>query len=118
MLIFFFLMIILQMFPVAVTCGNTFVLKPSEKDPGDSVLLLSYVVYQVLEHYFLHDTMICIILQKGFEVFLCIWICSSIILMWCLWHMTLPAYLCEASGIEDFGISQRSDQLFIVEIVF
>lgn len=24
----------LQMFPVAVTCGNTFVLKPSEKDPG------------------------------------------------------------------------------------
>ena len=25
----------LQMFPIAVTCGNTFVLKPSEKDPGD-----------------------------------------------------------------------------------
>jgi hypothetical protein len=25
----------LQMFPLAVTCGNTFVLKPSEKDPGD-----------------------------------------------------------------------------------
>jgi hypothetical protein len=24
----------LQMFPIAVTCGNTFVLKPSEKDPG------------------------------------------------------------------------------------
>jgi hypothetical protein len=23
------------MFPLAVTCGNTFVLKPSEKDPGD-----------------------------------------------------------------------------------
>lgn len=23
------------MFPVAVTCGNTFVLKPSEKDPGE-----------------------------------------------------------------------------------
>lgn len=28
-------MIIMQMFPVAVTCGNTFILKPSEKDPGN-----------------------------------------------------------------------------------
>ncbi|CAK9180665.1 unnamed protein product [Ilex paraguariensis] len=28
-------MIPLWMFPVAVTCGNTFILKPSEKDPGD-----------------------------------------------------------------------------------
>ena len=27
-------MIPLWMFPVAVTCGNTFILKPSEKDPG------------------------------------------------------------------------------------
>lgn len=26
--------LLVQMFPVAVTCGNTFVLKPSEKDPG------------------------------------------------------------------------------------
>lgn len=25
----------MQMFPIAVTCGNTFILKPSEKDPGD-----------------------------------------------------------------------------------
>ncbi|KAI4363978.1 hypothetical protein MLD38_020127 [Melastoma candidum] len=32
-------MIPLWMFPVAVTCGNTFVLKPSEKDPGASVIL-------------------------------------------------------------------------------
>ncbi|CAA7034555.1 unnamed protein product [Microthlaspi erraticum] len=32
-------MIPLWMFPVAVTCGNTFVLKPSEKDPGASVML-------------------------------------------------------------------------------
>lgn len=39
------------MFPVAVTCGNTFILKPSEKDPGDSDLLLSCIVYQVLEHF-------------------------------------------------------------------
>jgi hypothetical protein len=106
------------MFPVAVTCGNTFVLKPSEKDPGDSDFLLSCVVYQILEHYFLHDPMTCIILQKGFEIFLCIWICSNIILMWCLWHMTLPAYLCEAPRIEDCGISQRSDQFFVVEMVF
>ncbi|CAL1370396.1 unnamed protein product [Linum trigynum] len=32
-------MIPLWMFPIAVTCGNTFVLKPSEKDPGASVIL-------------------------------------------------------------------------------
>lgn len=30
----------LQMFPIAVTCGNTFVLKPSEKDPGDHCFLI------------------------------------------------------------------------------
>src|SRR5688572_8487951 len=27
-------MVPLWMFPIAITCGNTFVLKPSEKDPG------------------------------------------------------------------------------------
>lgn len=27
------------MFPVAVTSGNTFILKPSEKDPGASMML-------------------------------------------------------------------------------
>ncbi|XP_075499714.1 methylmalonate-semialdehyde dehydrogenase [acylating], mitochondrial-like, partial [Primulina tabacum] len=32
-------MIPLWMFPVAVTCGNTSVLKPSEKDPGASMIL-------------------------------------------------------------------------------
>ncbi|KAG5010468.1 hypothetical protein AAZX31_07G168900 [Glycine max] len=32
-------MIPLWMFPMAITCGNTFVLKPSEKDPGASVML-------------------------------------------------------------------------------
>ncbi|KAI7735045.1 hypothetical protein M8C21_008922 [Ambrosia artemisiifolia] len=32
-------MIPLWMFPVAVTTGNTFVLKPSEKDPGASMIL-------------------------------------------------------------------------------
>ncbi|KAJ8529935.1 hypothetical protein K7X08_036770 [Anisodus acutangulus] len=32
-------MIPLWMFPVAVTCGNTFVLKPSEKDPGAFMML-------------------------------------------------------------------------------
>jgi hypothetical protein len=36
-------MIIMQMFPVAVTCGNTFILKPSEKDPGNFFLIA--VVY-------------------------------------------------------------------------
>ncbi|GAV68573.1 Aldedh domain-containing protein [Cephalotus follicularis] len=29
----------LWMFPIAVTCGNTFVLKPSEKNPGASMML-------------------------------------------------------------------------------
>ncbi|XP_021862462.1 methylmalonate-semialdehyde dehydrogenase [acylating], mitochondrial [Spinacia oleracea] len=32
-------MIPLWMFPVAITSGNTFILKPSEKDPGASVML-------------------------------------------------------------------------------
>jgi len=32
-------MIPLWMFPIAVTCGNTFLLKPSEKDPGASMIL-------------------------------------------------------------------------------
>ncbi|GKU85876.1 hypothetical protein SLEP1_g487 [Rubroshorea leprosula] len=32
-------MIPLWMFPIAVTCGNTYVLKPSEKDPGASMML-------------------------------------------------------------------------------
>lgn len=32
-------MIPLWMFPIAVTCGNTYVLKPSEKDPGAAMML-------------------------------------------------------------------------------
>lgn len=32
-------MVPLWMFPLAVACGNTFVLKPSERDPGASLLL-------------------------------------------------------------------------------
>lgn len=29
----------MQMFPIAVACGNTFILKPSEKDPGACMIL-------------------------------------------------------------------------------
>jgi len=36
-------MIPLWMFPLAVTCGNTFVLKPSERDPGASMILARLV---------------------------------------------------------------------------
>jgi acyl-CoA reductase-like NAD-dependent aldehyde dehydrogenase len=32
-------MVPLWMYPMAITAGNTFVLKPSEKDPGASVML-------------------------------------------------------------------------------
>ena len=32
-------MVPMWMFPVAIACGNTFVLKPSEKDPSVSLLL-------------------------------------------------------------------------------
>ena len=32
-------MIPLWMFPVAVVCGNTFVVKPSERDPGATMML-------------------------------------------------------------------------------
>ena len=32
----------LQMFPIAVACGNTFILKTSEKSAGDCYLLSPY----------------------------------------------------------------------------
>ncbi|CAK9150946.1 unnamed protein product [Ilex paraguariensis] len=32
-------MVPLWMFPIAVTCGNTFILKPSEKDPGACMMI-------------------------------------------------------------------------------
>src|SRR2546429_7801468 len=34
-------MVPMWMFPIAIACGNTFVLKPSEKDPSASLLLAS-----------------------------------------------------------------------------
>ncbi|CAA6653422.1 unnamed protein product [Spirodela intermedia] len=34
----------LGMFPVAITCGNTFVLKPSEKDPGAAMILAELAI--------------------------------------------------------------------------
>jgi malonate-semialdehyde dehydrogenase (acetylating) / methylmalonate-semialdehyde dehydrogenase len=34
-------MVPMWMFPVAIACGNTFVLKPSERDPGTALLLAS-----------------------------------------------------------------------------
>lgn len=30
---------VLQMFPTALVCGNTYVMKPSEQDPGAAMLL-------------------------------------------------------------------------------
>lgn len=33
-------MIPLWMFPVAITCGNTSILKPSERDPGATMMLM------------------------------------------------------------------------------
>ncbi len=36
-------MVPLWMFPLAIACGNTFVLKPSEKDPSASILLAQMV---------------------------------------------------------------------------
>ncbi|KAE8698552.1 Methylmalonate-semialdehyde dehydrogenase [Hibiscus syriacus] len=38
------------MFPVAVTCGNTFVLKPSKKDPGASIMLAELAMEAGLPH--------------------------------------------------------------------
>ncbi|KAJ4716757.1 Methylmalonate-semialdehyde dehydrogenase [Melia azedarach] len=37
-------MIPLWMFPIAITCGNTFILKPSEKDPGAAIILAELAV--------------------------------------------------------------------------
>jgi len=44
-----YLFFLVQMFPLAVTCGNTFILKPSEKDPGDCQILPSIVIYEIIE---------------------------------------------------------------------
>lgn len=33
-------MIPLWMFPLAIVCGNTFVMKPSERDPGATTILV------------------------------------------------------------------------------
>ena len=30
----------MQMFPMALVCGNTYVVKPSEQDPGATMLLV------------------------------------------------------------------------------
>ncbi|XP_039038030.1 methylmalonate-semialdehyde dehydrogenase [acylating], mitochondrial-like [Hibiscus syriacus] len=38
------------MLPVAVTCGNTFILKPSEKDPGASMMLAELAMEAGLPH--------------------------------------------------------------------
>ncbi|EOX98632.1 hypothetical protein QUC31_015067 [Theobroma cacao] len=43
-------MIPLWMFPIAVTCGNTFILKPSEKDPGASIILAELAMEAGLPH--------------------------------------------------------------------
>ncbi|KAK3022741.1 hypothetical protein RJ639_045606, partial [Escallonia herrerae] len=37
-------MISLWMFPIAITCGNTFILKPSETNPGASIILATLAV--------------------------------------------------------------------------
>ena len=29
----------MQMFPMALVCGNTFILKPSEQDPGAAMMI-------------------------------------------------------------------------------
>lgn len=37
-------MIPLWMFPVALTCGNTYVIKPSERDPGACMMLVEMLM--------------------------------------------------------------------------
>ncbi|MCC6592795.1 MAG: CoA-acylating methylmalonate-semialdehyde dehydrogenase [Xanthomonadales bacterium] len=37
-------MVPMWMFPIAIACGNTFVLKPSERDPSSSLLLADWLV--------------------------------------------------------------------------
>lgn len=36
---YLYIYVYVQMFPIAVTCGNTFILKPSEMNPGDCEIL-------------------------------------------------------------------------------
>jgi malonate-semialdehyde dehydrogenase (acetylating)/methylmalonate-semialdehyde dehydrogenase len=44
-------MVPLWMYPMAVTAGNTFVLKPSEKDPGASMMLAELALQAGLPKY-------------------------------------------------------------------
>jgi hypothetical protein len=48
-------MFFFQMFPIAVTCGNTFVLKPCEKNPGDFTidLFMYSLLLSAIEFFFL-----------------------------------------------------------------
>jgi malonate-semialdehyde dehydrogenase (acetylating)/methylmalonate-semialdehyde dehydrogenase len=36
----FVISVLFQMFPVAIVCGNTYVIKPSERDPGACMMLI------------------------------------------------------------------------------
>ncbi|CAL5329539.1 unnamed protein product [Camellia sinensis] len=66
-------MIPLWMFPIAVTCGNTFILKPSEKDPGASIILAELAMEAGLPNGVLsivHGTNVHKRRSNPFEVFL------------------------------------------------
>ncbi|KAG6762525.1 hypothetical protein POTOM_033033 [Populus tomentosa] len=68
-------MIPLWMFPVAVTCGNTFVLKPSEKDPGENLL-----VHALCKRFGapLHGTKLCCIQAREMDASYLLWhICTE-----------------------------------------
>ena len=47
-------MVPLWMFPVAIAAGNTFILKPSEKDPGASIMLAELAAQAGLPKYALN----------------------------------------------------------------
>jgi hypothetical protein len=102
-------MIPLWMFPIAVTCGNTVVLKPSEKDPGAAMMLAelameaglpkgvlnivhgthvwySKLPFQILSWYYVMITC--------FPVVMYFWCCSRTLDNWCLLGAMLPYLLC------------------------
>lgn len=54
-------MIPLWMFPLALTCGNTFVLKPSERDPGAAIILARLAKVR-----FLGNKAGCVVFARGF----------------------------------------------------
>ncbi|XP_016190294.1 methylmalonate-semialdehyde dehydrogenase [acylating], mitochondrial isoform X3 [Arachis ipaensis] len=64
----------LWMFPIAITCGNTFILKPCENNPGASMILVALAMEAGLPDGVLnvvHGTHVCYTMQEEIVNYIC-----------------------------------------------